>query len=547
MEGAAQVVSSHDPRSALDIVFRYVLERHARLTPNRPYITFAADGLTWTWSDTNSEANRTAQALGKFGLERGDVVSVLSDNSPALVRTLFGVTKVGGIYSPVNTAFRASLLGHVLGVASPSALVCQGEYAERLLHDDVGDLPPRVLVSGRCDRKVWKALESRTDLLDFDELIASAPTEPPPDPGIDYWDPYAIIFTSGTTGRSKGVLSPYSQLHAQVEHPMLPFTSGDDVFLGDLPMFHVGALLSFMAALLHGARWVVVPRVRIGQYLDIVRAHGVTHITVLPAIVNFLEKQPPRPDDADNPLRIVLTGSFFNNYDEWCARFGIDHGYGFFNMTEICSPLMTGLDPERRHGTGHLRPGMDAELVDEYDRPVPTGTPGELVIRPARPWEINLGYVGEPAASAAAWRNGWYHTGDLFVADESGYYSYIDRLTDAIRHRGENISSFEVEDVMGGHPAIARCAAVAVPSNDVKGENDVKACVELAPESEFDPAELIAFLADRLPYFAVPRYVEVLPRLPVTATEKVQKTALRTRGITPTTWDRLAAGVEIRR
>jgi crotonobetaine/carnitine-CoA ligase len=536
-----------DPRHAQNLVFRYILERRARQTPDQRYVTFVEEATTWTWSETDAHANRAANLFASLGVAKGGVVSVLCDNTRALVQSIFGATKLGAIVSPLNTALRAGLLRHVLGVAQPRVLVCQGQYAARLLHDDVGPLPSVVLVAGDCDAPAWASLATRTDVRSFDDAAASAGDAAPPDPGIEYWDPYAIIFTSGTTGPSKGVLCPYAQLYAQVQHTTLPVTSADDVFLGDLPLFHVGALLAFMATLQHGARWVVVSRVRIERYLDIVRTHGVTHITVLPAIVNFLEKQPRRLDDADNPLRIVLTGSFFDSYDEWCARFGIAHGYGYFNMTEICSPLMTGLDPARRDGTGRVRPGVTVRLVDEHDRPVPAGQPGELVIRPDLPWEINLGYVGNPDATQKAWRNGWFHTGDLFVADDTGHYSYLDRTKDSIRRRGENISSFEVEHVMARHPAVLRCAAIGVPSDQIRGEDEVMVCLQLVPGTTIDEVEFIAYLAERLPRFAVPRFVEVFDELPTTASEKVRKVELRQRGVTPCTWDRETAGIGMAR
>jgi crotonobetaine/carnitine-CoA ligase len=375
----------------------------------------------------------------------------------------------------------------------------------------------------------------------LDDLMRVASPVAPADPHLEVWDPYAVIFTSGTTGRSKGVLCPYGQLFGQVQHPMLPFCGPDDVFMGDMPLYHVGGLLAFMAVMQLGARWVVMPRVRIDTFWGTVKSFGVTHATLLPQVATFLEKQPPRPDDADNPLRIIVTGSYSRGLDRWCARFGVRHRYRYYNATELCAPLMTGLDPAEDAATGHVRPGVTVRLVDHEGAPVRPGTAGELVVRTDRPWEMFLGYVGDLAATADAWRDGWYHTGDIFIQTAEDTYQYVDRTKDAIRRRGENISSFELEEVMLRYPAVIACAAIGLPAQDVAGDEDIKACVVTRAGGSFDPGEFIEFLEERLPSFAVPRYIEVYPELPRTSTEKVRKSDLRAAGVTPATWDRLDA------
>ncbi|GAA0565516.1 AMP-binding protein [Actinomadura livida] len=538
----------HRPRDAAGIVFRYVLEHRAATTPDRVFATFPDDRTEWTWAQADEAANRLASVLAAHGVGRGDRVAVLSDNGASMVQTLLGTTKLGAVFVPFNTGWKADQIRHAFDVARPSVFLCQARYADRVSGVEPGDgLPALVIVSDTDAQDTDSRVAELASLGVLADLTGSASPARPADPGIDVWDPYAVIFTSGTTGRSKGVLCPYGQLLGQVEHPMLPHCTPGDVFMGDMPLYHVGGLLAFMAVLQLGARWVVTPRVRVGTFWDTVKSFGVTHATLLPQVATFIEKQPPRPDDADNPLRIIITGSYSRGLDRWCERFGVEHRYRYYNATELCAPLMTGLDPPEDAATGHVRPGATVRVVDEHDVPVPRGTVGELVVRTDLPWEMFLGYVGDLPATAAAWRNGWYHTGDLFVQTAEDTYQYVDRLKDAIRRRGENISSFEVEEVMLRHPAVVSCAAIGVPADDVPGDEDIKACVVTREDTGFDVAEFIAFVGRHLPSYAVPRYVEVYRELPRTSTQKVRKADLRAAGVTSMTWDRLGAVEGVRK
>ncbi|MEI6722444.1 MAG: hypothetical protein WCO67_16895 [Betaproteobacteria bacterium] len=214
-------------------------------------------------------------------------------------------------------------------------------------------------------------------------------------------------------------------------------------------------------------------------------------------------------------------------------------------MTEISSPIVSEPNPPIRGTCGKVRAGVDVRLVDENDCEVPVGAVGEMIIRTDRPWAMNSGYHKNPEATAHAWRNGWFHTGDAFRKNEEGYFFFVDRIKDAIRRRGENISSFEVEAEVTAFPAVREAAVVAVPS--ALGEDDVLAIVAPAPGQVINPVALIEFLRSKLAYFMIPRYVRVLAELPKTASSKVLKAQLRAQGVTPDTWDREAAGIVIRR
>jgi len=224
-------------------------------------------------------------------------------------------------------------------------------------------------------------------------------------------------------------------------------------------------------------------------------------------------------------------------------RFGVDV-YTIFNMTEVSTPIVSEPNPLKAGTCGKVREGVEVRLVDENDCEVPLGQVGEMIVRTDRPWGMNSGYYKNPKATAEAWRNGWFHTGDAFIQDEDASFYFVDRMKDAIRRRGENISSLEVEAEVQAHPHVLEAAAIAVPSEI--GEDEVMVCVSPQPDCFINPPELIEFLRPRMAYFMVPRYIRVMPDLPKTPTTKVMKHQLRDEGITQDTWDREAAGVVVK-
>jgi crotonobetaine/carnitine-CoA ligase len=225
-------------------------------------------------------------------------------------------------------------------------------------------------------------------------------------------------------------------------------------------------------------------------------------------------------------------------------RFNIDI-YTIFNMTEISSPIVSEPNPTKRGTCGRMRPGVEVRLVDVHDCEVPTGTVGEMLVRTDRPWGMNSGYNGNTEATAKAWANGWFHTGDAFRRDEDGYFYFVDRMKDAIRRRGENISSFEVETEVCAHPDVREAAAIGVASD--LSEDEVMIVVAAVPGRSIDHVDLANFLMKRMPYFMVPRYIRVVEELPKTPSAKVRKADLRKEGVTGDTWDREAAGMRTRR
>jgi crotonobetaine/carnitine-CoA ligase len=351
-----------------------------------------------------------------------------------------------------------------------------------------------------------------------------------------------------TTGPSKRVLVPWGQLDASSAQQW-SLLYGDEVAqYTPFPMNHVGGKSPPLLMAAHGGRAVLRDGFSGTAFWDDVRAQRCTMTILAGTMQNFLWQQDPRPDDDENPLRFVIMAPLIPQFREFERRFGLRVLTGY-NMTEISTPLLfTGDIPDWR-SCGRLRvghPGYEARIVDKHDVEVPPGQVGELVVRTSEPWTLNAGYLGMPEATVAAWRNGWFHTGDAFTRDEGGNHFFVDRVKDAIRRRGENISSFEVESLVNDHPGVLESAAVAVPSE--WGEDEVKVVVVPKDGTTLDPAELIRFLIPRMPRFMVPRFVEICAELPKTdATRRVKKAELRADARNDRTWDREAAGLDVPR
>lgn len=492
------------------------------------------DGKEWSFAATRALVVRTAQALRKLGVRQGDHVLCWLPNGMDCLRVWFALNYLGAVYVPINTAYRGSILAHVVRNSDAKLMIAHAALLGRLAEIDVATLQ-QVVGIGRTDARLAGVTLYDADALDSDDTALPELERP-----IEPWDSYAIIYTSGTTGPSKGVLSSYMHLYVSMaSQEVFPYLRQDDRWIINLPLFHVGATLFVYAMLLRGGSIVVIERFESERFWETVRRTRVTVGQLLGVMEQFLVKRPPAPDDADHTLRHVLMVPLPDDAAAFAERFKVTY-YTLFNMTETAIPVVSGPNP-RGHGMcGTVRAGAQVRLVDEHDCEVPVGSVGEMVVRTDAPWAMSHGYYKNPEATAAAWRNGWFHTGDAFRMDADGNYYFVDRLKDAIRRRGENVSSFEVEKEICAFPSVKEAAVIAARSE--LSEDEVMAVVAPVPEHSIDPLELARFLKDRLPYFMVPRYIRVLPELPKTPTAKIQKTTLREEGVTDDTWDREAEG-----
>ncbi len=518
-------------------VVRYLIDRHEQERGDATYVLFD-QGVQWTYRELAEKVRCIAAGLEALGVKQGDHVLAWQPNTPRMLLTFYAINYLGAVYVPINTAYRGRLLEHVIENSDAKLAVVHADLAERLKGVQLAALEHLVVVDGAMPDDLPLPASG------FDQLSLAGARPGPLARPIEPWHTQSIIYTSGTTGPSKGVLSSYLHMYTNPGPESWWFVTGEDRFLVNMPMFHIGGLGLSFAMLVRGGSMVMPERFSTDRFWPMVRETGVTVVFLLGVMATFLLKNPPSADDLRHHVKKCFIVPLSEGSEEFHRRFGIDV-YTIFNMTEISSPIVSEPNPPVRGTCGKARAGVEVRLVDDNDCEVSLGSVGEMIIRTDRPWAMNSGYYKNDAATAKAWRNGWFHTGDAFRQDEAGYFFFVDRIKDAIRRRGENISSFEVEAEITAFPSVREAAVIAVPSE--LGEDDVLTVVAPAPGQTIDPAALIEFLRGRLAYFMIPRYVRILPELPKTPSSKVLKTDLRAQGVTADTWDREVAGIVIRR
>lgn len=517
-----------------------LLERQARRHGQRTLFT-AAD-VHWSFEEALDQARACGALLQRTGLRAGDRVALLCTNRIEFLQVLLGCAWIGAVVVPINTASRGAQLRHILNNSGARLLVTEPEGLQvvQALDQQDGERVPlqAIWVLGHTE---GSTNDPRCQPYPADlgpERADAAPVRP--------GDTLAILYTSGTTGLSKGVCCPHGQFFWWGAHTstLLGLVEGD-VLLTTLPLFHTNAMNAFFQALMMGATLVAEKRFSASAFWASLVRHQATVTYVLGAMVPILLSKDPTPDDKAHRVRIALAPGVPPQFHaEFTERFGLAllDGYG---STE--SNFVIGADmADQRPGTmGTVRPGFEARVVDEDDNELPPGTPGELLLRAEEPYAFATGYFGMADKTVEAWRNLWFHTGDRVVCDADGYFTFMDRLKDAIRRRGENISSYEVEQVLLSHPAVEVAAVFPVKSE--MAEDEVMTAIVLREGATLDEIELMRFCEPRLSYFAVPRYVEFLAQLPATENGKIQKFKLRERGVTSHTWDREAAGYILQR
>ena len=519
-----------------ECVLHYVLERWAERRHETVFARFE-DGSEWSYAETTRRTRALGAALQALGVGEGAHVLVWLPNGKEALAAYFAVNYIGAVYVPINTAYRGVLLAHVVDNAGAEVMIAHGGLVERLAEIETGVLRTVVTVGEAA------ATPQGLETLAWDEALARAGALTPLSRVIEPWDTQSIIYTSGTTGPSKGVLSSYCHNYVGMNRETWYPVTDDDRFLINMPLFHIGGCFIVYSMLCRGGSIAMTERFRTQSFWQTARETGSTAVFFLGVMAAFLLKEPEAAADKDHPLKTVFIVPFSEGATRFAARFGVTV-HTIFNMTEVSTPIISPPNPTEAGFCGKARAGVTLRVVDEHDIEVPPGTTGQLVIRTDLPWAMNHGYYKNPEATAEAWRNGWFHTGDGFRMNEAGEFYYVDRIKDAIRRRGENISSIEVETQVNAHPGVQECAAIAVPSE--LGEDEVMIVVAPKPGQTIEPASLIEFLVPRMAYFMVPRFVRVMDELPKTPTTKIQKNPLREAGITKDTWDREAAGIVIR-
>jgi crotonobetaine/carnitine-CoA ligase len=516
----------------------HLLARREALAGDAELYRYEADPVTAR--QARERAAKLAGALAAAGVQSGDRVVVMSGNRPEMLDLFLACGWLGAMFAPLNIAAKGASLAHMLDNADPALIVAEPASLARIAASDVtfrgvrgvwslGAVPPDLRIGGVAASAV------RMD---------AAPRAPTP---VHPSAPLALLYTSGTTGPAKGVLCSHAQFYwwAVLASRLLEHRQSDTLYTV-LPLFHTNALNAFAQALLSGARFVFGARFSASSYWREVGESGATVVYLLGTMAQILLDRPPAPNDRAHRARVTLApGASPGQVARFQERFGIKvvDGYGSTETNLVLANTLGGDHP----GTmGRVVELFEVAIVDDDDQPVPDGTPGEMLVRNREPFLMANGYFRNPEATVAAWRNLWFHTGDRIVRDpDTGIYRFLDRKKDAIRRRGENISSYEVEQALESHPDVATAAAIGVPSP--LGEEEVMAFIVPRAGAAPDPVAIVRHVETRLAYFAVPRYLEFIPELPLTDNGKIRKFALRARGLGPATWDREAAGIVLQR
>jgi crotonobetaine/carnitine-CoA ligase len=499
-----------------------VLEAQARHRRDQPLLTVVGEG-SLTYAAAAAQARQVAAHCAGLGIAPGDPIAVLLPNGLEFVRLWLGLGRLGAVFVPINTALTGDFLAHQLRDCGARIVVAAGDMAEA-----VRDVLPTVPGLRLLNVDGWQ----------------SAPEYDGPLPAAS--DTACLMYTSGTTGPSKGVLMPHAHCYlfglGSIEG--LGITAADRYYVS-MPLFHAnGLFMQLYATLIAGASAVLRGRFSASAWLNDIRDNDCTVTNLLGTMSQFVIAQPPTAEDRDHLLRVVCPVPNPPAHEQaWRERFAVPDVVSAYGMTEVNIPLYGRLGTSRPGKAGLvLDRWFEVEIRDaDTDDLLPAGRIGEIMVRPKIPFAFMAGYFGLPEATVAAWRNFWFHTGDSASMDQDGWVTFVDRTKDCIRRRGENISSYEVESAIARLDGVAEVAAYAVPAGEEGTEDEVMIAVVPVTGATLDALAVAAHADRTLPRFARPRYVEVVDALPKTPTQKVRKQQLRTRGVTSATWDRNAA------
>lgn len=497
-------------------------------------------GKSATCSEFHTASMKVADAIASLGIGRGDCIVTLYDTGIRAQSIWIGICWAGAMEVPVNPEFRGNSLIYGINDSKAKVVITSQAYIHKL--EEIRDQLPHVETILTIDDA------PRLDTLDnivLADVEANAPQGSHREPELS--DPYAVIYTSGTTGPSKGVVTPWGSLQYANANQLF---SGDDPSLYDdaayyspWPAFHSSGRTGLTFAGSRNGRVVIRKTLSISAFWEDIRHYGCTHAHLL-GIAGWLMENPERPDDAENPLRYVLMNPVIEDVAGFERRFDVNVTTGW-GMTEIGFPMATGNITDHRT-CGRLSPDYEARIVDDEGQDLPDGESGELIIRSHLRWLLFSEYLGKPEATKADWKDGWFHTGDVLRREADGSYFFVDRKSDYMRVRGNNVSSVELETQARLFPGVSDAAAVAISSAQIKatgrgssdGEDQIRLFIQPEADSSVSESDLIDFLSLHLPQYMVPRFVQILDDFPRTPTGKVQKKALRSTALPDNVWDR---------
>ncbi len=511
---------------------RYVLvDALAELAADRPddvWIT-TTDGETLRFGEAADDMQRVAGYFAGLGVRPGDFVAVMMPSGCDFVRVWLGLGRLGAVAVLLNTELRGAFLAHQIRSSGVRLMVVDAQWLPELasLRAQLAE-PPKLVVTGTASEAAGDDVVATP----WPSWRSAAPWQ---GRGPAASDIAAVMYTSGTSGPSKGVLMPHAHcmLYAIGTIKCLHLAA-DDIYYISLPLFHAnGLLMQLGSTLLAGIPAVIRPRFSASAWLSDIRAHRATVTNLLGSMTAFLLAQPEAADDRDHRLRASLNAPNLPAHDAaFRGRFGIRDVASGFGMTECNIPIWGRIGEPAPGAAGWVHDD-DFEVVvadPETDTPVPFGELGEILVRPKVPFGFMAGYHGLPEKTVEAWRNLWFHTGDAGLMRADGQVTFVDRIKDCIRRRGENISATEVESVVAGLEGVAEVAAFAVPASIDGGEDEVMLAIVFEPGSAAGVESVAAQVDALLPRFARPRYLKAVDELPKTSTGKVQRAVLKSQG-----------------
>lgn len=525
-----------------------LLARRLEEDPDSEYLDVC--GAKLTAAEVHATACRLAGALAELGVGPGDRVATLIENSPEAVLSWWGIVTAGAVAVPINTAYKGEYLRHQLADSGSRVLVVEASLVERAeaVAGGIEDLEHLVVIGAEPDVAGVRC-HTWDDLLSAEWAV--------PDVAVRPSDLATFIYTGGTTGPSKGCMLSHCYHEALARQIGICWRrTAEDVVWTPLPLFHLNAIVTaVLGPLVYGGRAAIERRFSVSRFWPEMNRVGATVTSTLGTMAYLLAHDVDRPEmprsgapEANTTLRLIGAAPLpVEVAGVLVERFGVETFSGAYGVTE--ASLISWQPPGVRNkpnAAGVINDEyFDVRIFDDDDDEVPRGTDGEIVLRPKRPHTMFEGYWGRPEATVATSRNWWYHTGDVGRIDEEGYLYFVDRKADYLRRRGENISSFEVERILMGHGALADVAVHAVPSELT--EDDLKVTATLAEGAQLTEEELFRWCIDRLPYFALPRYIEFRDELPRSPVGRVLKRDLRDEPLGPSVWDAEAAGIDYER
>lgn len=528
-----------------DRTFANILKCQAEQAGDTQFLI--TDDYRVSFGEAEDLTSRLAAGLQSLGVERGDIVALFMHSSIEMVLLALAVNKLGAIWSPINTEYKGTWLLDTIVDCQAKALISDEVLASRIA-DIQGQINiPAMVVLGDLKKTTIEGACS------YDSLLRHEPLDVDYD-ALDYGDTCAILWTSGTTGKSKGVMQSYNAWIRAIVNgasPQYNSEEGDSIYCV-LPLYNSGAwITSTYRALIEGIPCVIEKKFSVKNFWDRIKKFGTTQTFAIGAMGVFLMNTPEKPDEADNPLKkcsiVPLPPHLWQPFQD---RFGVSLIRTGLGMSECL--LVIGQTEDRDdvpvYALGFPPDDIEVKLCDDEGNEVPDGEPGEICVKPLAPYVLFNGYHNNPQANESSYRGDWFLTGDVARKDtNTGAYFYVDRKKDAVRYGGRNISTLEVESVVHRHPAVQDVAAFGIPSKEVDSEDELKISIILKEGQQASHEDICRFINDNAPYFFVPRYMEFVQSLPYTPTNKVQKFVLREAGVGENTWDLKSSSYKVRR